>query len=278
MAGLGVADRPRGSRLSGLKPGVMPIMTEEELSRFARALGSGTGRGVRVGIIDTGITDHPAFRGRVREHYRVVDRNRKVHIRRVRRVRDDLSHGTACADIILRHAPEVTLCDVQVMHFREHNSRHKLAAAIKFAALQGWDVLNICVGTQVDFDRLRDATRMALEAGMILLSATDNHEEHIGFPAAYPGVISVDLDYLDDPLDFRPGERSDLVGHGIYVEARNAAGALEAFTGSSFACPHIAALAARARETFPQMDSVSFGQSLHRVAAMRAGGAPCSGG
>ena len=69
-------------------------------------------------------------------------------------------------------------------------------------------------------------------------------------------MISVDHDFFDEPLAHRAGERADVSGHGVYVEALNAEGKLESFTGSSFACPHITALAARARQHFPEMGSV----------------------
>lgn len=223
---------------------------------FADAIAHGSGQGVSIGILDTGINDLPAFEGIIGGHFRVEEKNRQLRVVDCTSGNDLISHGTACADIIHRHAPGAKLYDVQVLDYKALNSRFKLAAGIRFGTEQGWDILNVCVASQTDFPRLREMTEAALAAGVIVVSAIDGHGQGSGFPAAYPGVISVEHDYFEDPLAVRPTEEATVCAHGVYVEARNARGEIESFTGSSFASPHVTALLARAKPVFPDLSGM----------------------
>ena len=131
-------------------------MNDDSATSIADALKTGTGLGVKIGILDTGISDLPELTDAIEKHFRIVDENNKIDVIELPRGEDKLSHGTACASIIRRHAPDAKIHDLQVMDFKAQNSRHKLAAGIKFATSQGLDILNICVGSQTDFSRLRE--------------------------------------------------------------------------------------------------------------------------
>ena len=232
---------------------------------FEQALQTGTGAGVRIGILDTGIAGLPHLRNHLGGHYQVVDENDQISIVENQTGFDDVNHGTAIADIIHRYAPEATLFDMKVMDFRSLNSRYKIGAGIRFGTGQGWDILNICVGTQRDYTRLREVTDDAIRDGLMIISAIDCEAEKVGFPAEYPDVIGVDYDLFDSPLGFGFTENADICGHGIYIDAINAGGNTESYTGSSFACPHITALAARARQFFPNLTSQEFLDKLKSI-------------
>ena len=80
------------------------------------AFEGGTGRGVTVAIVDSGLeTDHPALQGRVVESVAVemVDGEPNVVEGRLRATSS--AHGTACGSIILGLAPEVDLVSVRVL-------------------------------------------------------------------------------------------------------------------------------------------------------------------
>lgn len=225
---------------------------------FAEALRQGTGRGVKIGILDTGIVNIPSLEGSIGGHYQVVDRDREIDVIENELGFDDVGHGTPCADIIHRHVPDAILYDVKVMDYRSENSRYKIGAGIRYATQQGWDLLNICVGTQIDYSRLREVTQDALEKGLMILSAIDCFGESVGYPAGYDEVISVDYDLFTNPTQYCFTEKADICAHGVYVEAFNVDGVIEAYTGSSFACPHVTALAAKVREFFPAMTNREF--------------------
>ncbi|MDF1812299.1 MAG: S8 family serine peptidase [Verrucomicrobiales bacterium] len=236
------------------------------MRRFRDALRKGTGAGVKIGVIDTGVADIPGLGNCIEEHFYIADIDKKLRLLTRLAGEDDLNHGTACADIIHRYAPEATLFDVKVMDHRAENSKYKLAGAIRLGIEQGWDVLNVCVGTQSDFSGLRQITAKAIECGLMIVAAVDCEGANQGFPASYPGVISVDYD-MYHPLAFGFSVSSAICGHGVYVEAANSTGCSEYYTGSSFACPHITALAARALQFHPGIRAEDFLDRLRNLDA-----------
>jgi subtilisin family serine protease len=241
--------------------GTIPLFNITAMSiTFKDALQLGTGAGVKIGILDTGIVDLPNLQRQIAGHFYIEEENHRLRIFKSQTGFDDLSHGTVCADIIHRHAPDALLFDVKVMDANALNSRFKLEAGIRLGIEQGWHILTLSVGTQVEDPQLKRATEEALARGIIILSAIECGAAKPGFPAAYPGVISIDYDSFKHPLAVKPGDgkTADLIGHGVYVEALNSGGKMENHTGSSFACPHVTALAARARQFFPEMTSKEF--------------------
>jgi subtilisin len=77
----------------------------------------------------------------------------------------------------------------------------------------------------------------------------------------------------DDPfaLRFRAGHRVAFLAKGENVEVLGPDGAPRLVTGSSFACPHVAAFAARLRAARPHLHPFEVKTALH-AAALRAGG------
>ena len=79
------------------------------------AWGGSTGRGVRVAVIDSGVNaEHPAVGGVVRGYVRVVDEAGQYSYDESPHT-DLFGHGTACAGLIHKVAPEAELYSVQVL-------------------------------------------------------------------------------------------------------------------------------------------------------------------
>ena len=72
------------------------------------------------------------------------------------------------------------------------------------------------------------------------------------------------MEHFENPLDFHfDGQNAtEVEARGVYVEALTPANQIEKFTGSSFACPHITAIAARLKENFPDMSAFEFKTAL----------------
>lgn len=236
---------------------------EDYLDRdgLRRSVTQARGQGVRVGLLDTGVASmHPALEGCIAANYEAVDEGGSVHILPRTEGTDHQTHGTGVAGILHAMAPAAEIHSVCVLGESKKCTLKKLIAGLGFAIQQGWEVVNISLGTLIESQELFDLTEIALYRGQILIAAKDNHPDQHGYPAAFSTVIGVDMEHFPDPMEFiyRPGERIEVLASGIYVDAPQAGGGRFAYTGTSFACPQIAGLAARCREVFPEMNARQF--------------------
>lgn len=251
-------------------------MNFEELvdrQRFRELLENGTGKGVKIGILDSGIEARlPELEGKVAASYDVIVREgEKPEIVSMDRGDDLTGHGTACAYVVHQQAPDAEIYDLRVIGEGMDSTSEKLIAALEFATEQGWDILNLSLGTEKNYEKLSKLADAAFYQGAIWVAAKDGKHDRANFPAAFPSVIGVDMEYFESPTDFRffPDRPIEVEASGIYVEAPGPDGGMHQFTGSSFACPQITGIAARLRGHFPEMTAAQF-----RVALSVLGKAP----
>jgi subtilisin family serine protease len=227
------------------------------VGRLRECLATGTGKGVKIGILDSGVaSDLPVLGGRVVANYEVVeDRHRGTAIVPLERGIDVIEHGTACAYIIHRHAPDAELHSVRVIGQSHGATTGKLLAALEFAVEQDWHILNLSLGTEANYERIARLADRAWYRGQIWIAAKDNKRHKVGYPAGLASVVGVDMDFFQDPATFRfhPARETEVEACGVYVEAPTSDGGWQQFTGTSFACPQVTGIAARLREHFPDL-------------------------
>lgn len=226
-------------------------------ARLRDYLETGTGKGVKVGILDSGVaSDLPELNGSVAGNYEVVERgHRKPSIVELDRGEDVIEHGTACAYIIHQHAPAAELHSIRVIGRTHSATSQRLLAALEFAVEQEWDILNLSLGTESSYEQLARLADRAYYQGMLWIAAKDNKRNRVGYPAGLASVVGVDMDYFEDASAFRfyPGRVTEVEACGVYVNAPTPSGRWQQFTGTSFACPQVTGLAARLREHFPDL-------------------------
>ena len=97
---------------------VLPRFDTDRLIDFDRlrdTASQGTGRGVRVAILDTGVeSSHPALEGCVKETHAVVAKGSGLECVPVEGT-DPVGHGTACAGIIHAWAPDAEIHSIRVL-------------------------------------------------------------------------------------------------------------------------------------------------------------------
>lgn len=220
-----------------------------------------TGKGVKVGLLDTGVdSTHPALEGSVVANLEAVGEGAELQVQSRWRGVDYEQHGTACAGILHQNAPGAEIHSICVLGRMKKASLDQTLVGFAYAIEQGWDIINISVGTLIPSPKMVELAKCALERGQIVIAAKDNHPEQSGFPASLPTVIGVDMDHHpgDWELVYRPDSPIEVEAHGVYVDAPVAGGGMRAYTGTSYACPQIAALAARCREVFPSLTPEEF--------------------
>jgi subtilisin family serine protease len=237
--------------------GLKSIAVREQQVRLldAQAASTRTGRGVRVGVVDSGWN-------RTRIDARILS---GVHVSEAKSQvdsddHDRNGHGTTCSRIILEMAPECRIVPIRVFEQRLDASPATLMAAIDWAVSDGLKLLNLSLGTlRIDILRSLYATcARARDAGVILVAAARSARDEWSYPAVFEPVIGVGLTALPNPylIQYRPGAAVECA---TSATARPAIGtdvvrATPGF-GTSYAAPIVTALIARWLEENPQLDT-----------------------
>ncbi len=142
----------------------------------AWAFGGGTGRGVTVAIIDSGLErDHPRLLGRVVESVAVELVDGEPNI-----VADDagdlFGHGTACGGIILGLAPEAELVSVRVLGADLKGKGAAFLAGLEWATERGVTLANLSLSSKSEtlFPFFHEAVDAAYFRNVHLVSAANN--------------------------------------------------------------------------------------------------------
>ncbi len=229
-----------------------------------------TGRGVRVGVVDSGIdTEHPDLKGKVRESVEAVEEGGKITFR-PSTLGDRAGHGTACAGIITSIAPDVELYSIKVLGATSSGSGEMFLAGVDYAVKQKMQVVNLSLGTTKPtfFGPLHDLLDRAYTARTVLVAAANNLPQP-SFPSIFSSsIVSVVKREGGDPFNFgyRYGEVIELVAPGVQVEAAWPGGGYRQMTGNSFACPYIVGIIALILEAHPNLTPFQVKTILYTIA------------
>ncbi len=233
------------------------------------------GAGVVVAIIDTGVdTGHPMIASRLwsdsraeadleadgadNDHDGLIDDGRGWDF-----VDNDndpsevpgdprttvAGHGTFIAGLISLLAPECRILPVRAFPPDGVTDAFTVAAAVKYAADHGANVINLSLGSPVSLDLLHGAIRDARERGITVVAAVgnDNSEGTAQFPSSLSEVMAVAaIDLSDHKAAFSNfGQHVDVCAPGVrLISAYPGGESFAEWSGTSFAAPLAAASAA----------------------------------
>ncbi|HLO84385.1 MAG TPA: S8 family serine peptidase, partial [Nostocaceae cyanobacterium] len=216
------------------------------------------GSGVTVAVIDTGIS-------KVRDLQDTKFTKGYDFVNDKEDATDDNGHGTHVAGTVAQTtnnqygvagvAYEATLMPLKVLNEYGAGTIGDIAEAIKFAADNGADVINMSLGGGGESKLMQEAIEYAHKKGVVIIAAAGNENtEGVSYPARYPHVIGV--------AAFGPdGEKASYSNYGAGVDIsapggseggailqetidENGNGVFLELQGTSMASPHVAGVAA----------------------------------
>src|SRR4051812_5949757 len=127
-------------RLRDKSPADIGMLADGEGVTPQWAWGGATGRGVRVCVVDSGVEpDHPMV-GRLDGSWAMVEAGDRYTVE-ADDGGDACGHGTACAGIIRRTAPDCEVHSVRVLGRDAAGTGRMLLAGLRWAVEQNFDVI-----------------------------------------------------------------------------------------------------------------------------------------
>lgn len=111
-------------------------------------------------------------------------------------------HGTTCARIIAKYAPDAEFCSLRIFHNEKlRTSCTQLVAALKWCLNVRIPLIHMSVGSSLlsDYQKIRSITAKILHQRQVLVAARSNNQPY-SIPACLSGVLGVLADdrYIDD--------------------------------------------------------------------------------
>lgn len=238
--------------------------------RWLRGLGSPTGEGVRIGVVDSG-WDRTIDDDKVRPGISFVDPDDELACKKNDDDHDTNGHGTGCIDVIRRIAPAAEIVPIRVFGREIETSPGTLQSAIHWASEQGLQLINVSLGTLREdvLKPLYVTCEKARRGGSILVAAAHNHSTW-SYPAVFENVLSVGrlTAVPPSPYDYayRPGEATECLAMGTH-HVQWIGGQTAFRAGTSFAAPVMTGIVALLLERHPDADLDAMREILAQYAA-----------
>ena len=219
------------------------------------AFGDGTGRGLRVAIVDSGVeASHPAVGGKLVASVAVERAGEDWDVVEADAV-DVVGHGTASAGIIHALVPEAELVSVRVLGPDNRGSGGAFSAGLEWAVeASGASVVNLSLSSRSEawFGPLHDLADLAYFRNVLLVCAANNVSV-ASYPSLFASVVSVAAHDVPsaETWFYNPEPPVEFGAYGLNVDVAWRGGTRMVVTGNSFAAPHIAGYAARIRGAHP---------------------------
>jgi len=221
------------------------------------AWGNSQGKGIRVGVVDTGIDfNHPDLKTNYAGGMSFVPGAPTPM--------DDQGHGTHCAGTIAAAingagvvgvAPQASLYAAKVLDSNGSGQFSWVIAGIDWCIQNKMHIISMSLGGSSAPTALQTICNLAWNKGLLIVAAAGNAQNvqpvppdtsNVGFPGKYKNVIAVSaIDSGNSIASFSSrGPEVDLCAPGVNVLSCAPGGAYATLSGTSMACPHVSGAAA----------------------------------
>ena len=212
-----------------------------------------------IAILDTGVSAHSEFTGRLVGGYNFISNNTNAS--------DDQGHGTSCAGIAAAKGNnsggiagvcwDCLIMPVKVLDSSGFGDDNGIANGIQWSADNGADVISMSLGGGGYVSYAESVINYATEIGSIVIAASGNDNSgSLSYPSGYENCISVGA---LSPCNERKSTSScdgenfwgsnygsglDFLAPGVRIHTTTMCGGYTStFNGTSSACPHAAGIA-----------------------------------
>lgn len=201
------------------------------------------GNGVKIAVIDSGLQDFEEIEDNIIQGKNYLDETKGTE--------DNIGHGTFVTGIIASNSYGISHKSkiIPLKCFDKNTDTYidDITPAIYDAVdVYKCDVINMSFGITSNSQKLEKAIAYALNNNVVVVASVGNQgRETLYYPAAYEGVIGVgSINNNAEISSFSQYNTSvDVVAPGEHLESLRIDGYAES-AGTSFAAPHVTALAA----------------------------------
>jgi len=258
---------------TGQRPALSPL-------RMDRAWDLARGNGVTVAVLDSGVDfDHPDLQGRVITP--------GLNLLAPGGARDDRGHGTMVAGIIAANrgnrrgiagiAPGARILPVKVLDRDGVGDDIDIATGMAWAVARGADIINLSLGGPGESPLLTAAVANARAKGVVVVAAAGNDGRGlVEVPAAIPGVLAVSATgNAGGMAAFSSfGPEVSVAAPGVRITSTDlgrpaGSDTYSSESGTSFAAPIVAGVAALVRSRFPGLSAEAITARIRSTARDR---------
>lgn len=228
-----------------------------------------SGEGVKIAIIDTGISPHADLEIAGGESF----------VKYTDSTNDDNGHGTHVAGIIGGKdnllgfkgvASDAELYAVKAFSSDGKAYLSDIFAGIDWSITNGMDIINMSLGAQVGSPAFRTILDRAYEKGVLFVAAAGNDGtgsgDTVDFPARYDSVIGVGaIDQQSNLASFSStGPSVEVVAPGVGIQSTYLNGAYARLSGTSMAAPYVSGYLALLKQAYPTLTNVELREILNQ--------------
>ncbi|MEN0644044.1 S8 family peptidase [Alkalicoccobacillus gibsonii] len=223
-----------------------------------------TGSGVRVAILDSGISTHSDL----------TIRGGASFVPGEPTTADLNGHGTHVAGTVaalnnsigvIGVAPSADLYAVKVLGANGRGSVSGIAQGLEWAAANNMHIANMSLGSDAPSTTLERAVNYATSQGVLVIAATGNNGSgSVGYPARYANAMAVGAtDQNNRRANFSQyGTGIDIVAPGVNVQSTYPGNRYASLNGTSMATPHVAGAAALVKQRYPSWNATQIRNHL----------------
>lgn len=226
---------------------------------------------ITIAVLDTGVDlNHPDLKSNLVPGFNLIDSSKPPL--------DDNGHGTGVAGILAAKGivnstvqgvlKKAKIMPIKVLDAHGIGEAERLAKGIRLAVQRGAKIVLMSLGDPIYSSDLEEAVHYAEEKGVLVIAAGGNDSSDLSYPGAFPTVLSVGaIDRQNQVLSYsNRGPGLDLVAPGMNIKTTTLKGGYKERSGTSFAAPQIAGIAALILKENPSLTPFQLRQVLKTTA------------